>query len=146
MTTSSATTAPIITPSTDPVLDAFSSQDSTTTDRLRACQMGLARLYGELRWLEENPGRVDDILEEGRAISRRIRALKRLVELELREHRLAGGAQEVDLHGPLARQVIALLVTKLAAVTNDVVSADDAQKIVKMFEGAIESNDDIPWP
>jgi len=27
----------------------FSSQDSTTMDRLRAYQIGLARLYGKLR-------------------------------------------------------------------------------------------------
>jgi hypothetical protein len=108
--------------------------------------MGLARLYGELVWLEEHPHEVDDLLEEGRAISRRVRALKRLTEIELKEHRLEGGSPDVDLHGPLARQVIALLVTKLTAVTNDVVSADDAKRIIEMFESAIEADADVPWP
>ncbi len=132
--------------SADPVVAAFSSQDSTTMDRLRACQLGLARLYAELRWLEENPNEVDDLVEAGRAISRRIRAIKRLVELELREHRLRGHDPDVDLHSPLARQVIALLVDTLINVTRNVVSADDADKIVEVFESRVKADPEIPWP
>lgn len=132
--------------SADPVVAAFSSQDSTTMDRLRACQLGLARLYAELRWLEENPNEVDDLVEAGRAISRRIRAIKRLVELELREHRLRGHDPDVDLHSPLARQVIALLVDTLINVTRNVVIADDADKIVEVFESRVKADPEIPWP
>lgn len=137
---------PVVAPGHDPVVVAYSDPNSTTTDRLRACQMGLARQYATLRWLEEHPNDLDDLVEAGRAISRRMRALKRLTEIELKEHRLEGGSPDVDLHGPVARQVVALLVDKLANVTTDVISADDADKIVSMFEGRIEADPDVPWP
>lgn len=132
--------------SANPVVAAFSSQSSTTVDRLRACQVGLARLYGELRWLEEHPDDVDDLLETGRSISRRIRALKRLTELELRQRRLEGGTPEVDFNSPLVRQVVALFMDTLANVTRDVVSADDADDIITMFESRVKTDPEIPWP
>lgn len=152
MTTTTATIAATATvdqtsvKSADPVVAAFSSQDSTTIDRLRACQLGLARLYGELRWLEENPSQVDDLVEAGRAISRRMRALKRLVELELRQHRLEGHEPQIDLHDPLVKEVVALFVDTLINVTRNMIAEDDADRIVEMFTSKVEAVPDIPWP
>ena len=135
-----------ITKSADPVVTAYTHEGNSTVERLRACQHALAVEYASLRWLEEHPDGVDDLLETGRAVSRRVRALKRLVELELREHRLQGDAPELDLHGPIACQVISLLVTTLINVTTDVVGADDATDVVNKFKSAVEGNPEIPWP
>jgi len=46
----------------------------------------------------------------------------------------------------VAKQVISLLVDKFLNATADIVSADDAEPIIEMFEGAIEADDDVPWP
>lgn len=152
MTTTTATIAATATVdqtsarSADPVVTAYSDPHSTTVDRLRPCQAGLARLYGELRWLEEHPDDVDDLLEAGRAISRRMRALKRLTELELREHRLEGGPPEVDFNSPIVREVVALFVDTLINVTRDMIAEDDADDIVEMFKSKVEADDQIPWP
>jgi hypothetical protein len=118
---------------------------SSTIDRLRACQLGVARLYAQLRWLQGNPEKVDDVLESGRAISRHVRAIKKLVELELHQHRLRG-QPEIDVRGKLAKRVISLLVQEIIGVTREMVPPGDARVIIDNFEAAIEANPEIPWP
>ena len=137
---------PVVAPGHDPVVAAYTDSASARVDRLRACQMGLARLYVQLRRLEEHPDDEDNLVEAGRAISRRVRAIKRLTELELREHRLNGREPDLDLRGPLARKIISLLVDTLVNVTNEMVSADDADEVVSKFKIAIEADTNIPWP
>lgn len=146
MTTSPAINLPVqAQPPDDPIVGAYSSMGTTTMDRLRACQAALARDYARLRWLEAHPSQVDDVLEAGRSVSRRVRAIRKLVELELHEHRLRG-EPELDVRGPLVTRVVALLMDSINGVTQEMVPPGDARLIIDRFTTAINDNPEIPWP
>lgn len=131
--------------SADPVVTAY-EKDTSLVEKLKSVQVALAHEYARLRWLEENPSQMDDLLEAGRSASRRVRALKRLTEIELKEHRLRGHEPQIDLHDPLVKEVIALLVDTLADVTRDIIAEDDADKIFETFKSTIQADANIPWP
>ena len=92
----------------DPIVAAYKTDDVGVVDRLRACQLAIAIEQARLEWLEENPDAVDDLLEAGRSVSRRIRAIKKLVELELDVQRLRGDP-EPDIRSPVAKKVYSAL-------------------------------------
>jgi hypothetical protein len=129
----------------DPIVAAYTADDVGVVDRLRACQVAIAIEHARLQWLEENPDAVDDLLEAGRAISRRVRAIKKIVELELDVQRLRGDP-EPDIRSPIAKKVYAALVDQLEEVTRDMVAEDTANNIFNLFKAKVEAHPDIPWP
>jgi len=128
----------------DPIVVAI-REGADLQGRLRACQVVIAEQAAILKWLELNPNSVDDLLETGRAISRRVRAVKGLVELELRQQRHAS-TEQIDLTSPEIRRVFDLLVDTIEAVTNEMVPTDTATEVIAEFRSKVEANRDIPWP
>ncbi len=76
-------------------------------DRLRAIQAEIARSAALLGWLGQHPGR--GALEQARAVSRRVRGFRKLLEVERQEHRHLP-PQEIDLRSPEVEQVVQLLI------------------------------------
>lgn len=146
MTTQPATTI-ATTPTVrkrDPIVTAYQA-DVGVVDRLRACQEALALLVVELEWLEQHADEIDDIVEAGRAVSRRMRAIKSIVKLEL-DVQAMRGEPEPDIRSPLARRVFSALLNEIEHVVRDMVAADTADAIVTAFMTRVEGEPDIPWP
>ena len=104
-------------------------------DRLRAAQLDLARSAATLAWMAENPG--PDALEQGRAISRHMRAIRKLIELELRERKDLG-RPEVDLRSEGVEEIVGLLIDTFERVSQQVLPKDDADEIMRRTRDRIE--------
>jgi hypothetical protein len=98
-----------------------------------------------LRHMQLYPHLYDDLVESGRAVTRRIRAVMRYVALELRQQRHAS-SEQVDLHGPAVRQILNLLVGEIEAVTHDVLDLGVAEQVMTAFRTRAAADPTIPWP
>ena len=130
--------------SADPVVQAIRGGEDLV-GRLRACQEVIAIQAALLRWLELHPSSVVDLLETGRAISRRVRAVRQLVELELRQQQHAS-TEQVDLSSAAVKQVLALLVLEIEDLTTEMLPTDTAAEVIALFRNKVAANSDIPWP
>lgn len=130
----------------DPLVAAYRrGSGADLVGRLRAAQEVVAVCYGKLRHMETHPEKYDDLTESGRAISRRIRATKRLVELELRQARHAS-TEQVDIGSPKIRQVLDLLVQEIERVTIEMIPADTAAVVIARFRAKVAADEAIPLP
>lgn len=97
-------------------------------DRLRAAQLDLARCAGTLAWMAEHPG--PETLEQGRTISRHMRAIRKYVELELRERKTLG-RPDVELRSEGVEEVVGLLLDTFERVSRQVLSEDEADVVMQ---------------
>lgn len=104
-------------------------------DRLHAAQVDLARCAATLGWMAENPG--PDSLKQGRAISRHMRGIRKLIEIELRE-RKTFGRPDVDLRSQAVEQVVELLLGKFADVLQDVLPEEKAKNVMMTTRARVE--------
>ncbi len=142
------TTKPASPKSLDPPEpEGFSADYRKSSDvvaRLRVIQVALARDAALLAFMSEHPDHYDT-LEDGRAVSRHVRALKVLAELELRDLRL-GGRPGPGPGSPEMRQVLSLLVDKIIQVAHDVLGTDTATQLERRFHHALDADPHVPWP
>lgn len=96
-------------------------------DRLRAVQLVYAGAAATLAWMAEHPG--PSSLEEGRAISRKLRGLRKYVEVELRERRELGHA-DLDLSSPAVAEVVGLLLDTFEAAASAVLSPAESSALM----------------
>jgi hypothetical protein len=90
-------------------------------------QLEYARAAATLAWMAEHPG--PSSLEQGRAISRRLRGLKKYVEVELRERRELGHA-DLDLSSPAVAEVVGLLLSTFERAASAVLPEGDAHYLI----------------
>lgn len=112
--------------------------------RLRVIQIAMARNAALLAFMAEHPEHYDT-LEDGRAVSRHVRALKSLAELELRDLRLGGQAGPAP-DSPVMKEVLSLLVDRISQVAHDVLPAETADELESGFRHALEADPQVPWP
>jgi len=131
-------------PRVDQVLDAYRN-NRPIEQRLTAVQIAVAEAAAELAWLRERQDdyKGDDLLEEARAITRRIRGLRRLVEVDVAEHR-AGPPEGIDPASPAGQQVLQLLYDRIVGVAQDVLPVH-ADELVERFSQALADDPGIPW-
>lgn len=96
-------------------------------DRLRAVELEFARAAATLDWLAAHP--CARTLEDGRAISRRLRGLRKYLEIELRERRELG-RPELDLKSDTVERVVELLLETFHRTALAAVSAEQATEMV----------------
>jgi hypothetical protein len=117
-------------------------------DLLRAVQQQMARAAAKLAWLDLHRSEFESeaLLERGRAISRGVRATKRLAEMErLRTRRF--GTQPTVLEGhPQVRLVLSLLLDRIAEVAHEVLSEHKADELDAKFRVVLEADPGVPWP
>lgn len=112
--------------------------------RLRVIQVALARDAALLAFMSKHPEHYDT-LKDGRAVSRHVRTLKTLAELELRD--LRSGAQPgPGPASPVMKEVLSLLVDKIVQVAHDVLPAATANELDDRFRNALETDSNVPWP
>jgi hypothetical protein len=105
--------------------DALSS-GLPLNERLRCVQLSYARAAAALAWMAEHPG--PSSLEEGRAISRKLRGLRKYVEIELRERKELGHA-DLDLSSTAVAEVVELLLGTFEAAAS-VLPEGDAHYLI----------------
>jgi hypothetical protein len=128
----------------DPILMAIRS-GTDLVGRLEAAAEVVAVSYARLRFLELYSGSVDDLLEEGRSITRRIRAVRKYVDVELRQQKHVA-TEQVDLGSPAVRQILGMLVDQIAEVATEMLPPDVAAKVVETFKVRAAADVTIPWP
>jgi hypothetical protein len=101
--------------------------NSSYRDRLRAIQAEIARSAAILEWLAAHPGR--GRLDEARAVSRKVRALRKLLEVERQEHRHLP-PQEIDLGSHEVEQVVQLLIQTFEDASEAVLPGDVADELM----------------
>jgi hypothetical protein len=117
-------------------------------DLLRAVQLQMARAAAELGFLDEHRHEFEDheLLERGRAVTRNVRAMKRLAELELLRIRRFG-TQPTDLHAdPQVHRVLDLLLDRILEVAQDVLPEAKADELDARFRVVLEADPAVPWP
>lgn len=128
----------------DPVVAAYLDR-LPLVDRLGAIQVEQARTAAELSWMRLHAADYgEDLLEAARAVSRRVRALRRLAELDLAHHR-ATEPEGIDLGSPEGQQALCLLFDRIVGVAADVLPGDVADALVERFTAALAADPDIPW-
>ncbi len=90
-------------------------------------QFEYARAAATLGWMAENPS--SSTLQDGRAISRRLRGLRKYVEVELRERRELGHA-DLDLSSPAVAEVVGLLLSTFERAAAAVLPEGDAHRLI----------------
>lgn len=133
-------------PERDPVVVAYQS-GMPIADRLRAVQIAIAEGAAELAWLRAHSEDYtdEDLLEEARAITRRIRGLRRLVEVDVAEHRSLAPSG-IDPASPEDRQVLGLLLDRILGVVDEVLPDATADELEHRLVAALAADPQIPWP
>lgn len=93
-------------------------------DFLRVIQCELARRAAELDYMYLHSD-VFDVVEDGRAITREARQLRRLAELAVAEHRVMG-PPPLDPAHPHVQQFVALLMERVVGVAHEVLPVEAA--------------------
>lgn len=132
---------------TDPVVIAYRER-LPIQERLRVVQTSIAESAAELAWLRERPegSEPEDLLEEARSISRRIRNLKKLVELDLAVHRADLLAHEIAPGSPEGQRALQLFYDRIVGVVEELLHSDVAAELVERFSAALTDDNEIPWP
>jgi hypothetical protein len=115
---------------------------------LRVVQHEIARASAELGFLDLRRAEFegDELLERGRAITRQVRAMKRLAELELLRLRRFG-MQPTDLHGdPQVHRVLDLLVQRICDLSEEVLPQAKASELNTKLRRVLEADPAVPWP
>ena len=98
-------------------------------DFLRVIQLEMARKAAELEFVRLHADFFDPV-EEGRAITRAVRQLRRMAELALAEHRVMG-PPPLSLANPSVDRVVALLIDRVVAVAREPLPAATIKAIVE---------------
>jgi hypothetical protein len=128
----------------DPILMAIRS-GTDLVGRLEAAAEVVAVSYATLRWYELHPETAADLVETGRAITRRIRAARKYVDVELAQARHVA-TEQVDLGSPAVRTIFNMLVTTIAEVATEVLPPGAAERVVEAFKARAAADVTIPWP
>lgn len=133
-------------PVVDHVLRAYSG-NYPIEERLRVVQLAIAEAAAELSWLraQQDDYKADELLGEARAITRRIRGLRRLVEVDVAEHRAERPAG-IDPASPEGSVVLQMFCDRIVGIAHDVLVADVAAELERRFAAAVAADPDIPWP
>lgn len=131
----------------DPVVQAYRPEAHVgVVGRLRAVQIAIAEAAADLSWLREHPELHDDLLESGRAVSRRVRALKKLAEADLHELHTIWPGDESDPRSPEAYRAVRMLHERIMSVARDVLSPDRAEALETGLDARLRAEPAIPWP
>jgi len=87
----------------------------------------------------------EDLLEAARTVTRRVRALRRLAELDLAHHR-ASEPEGVDPGSPEGQVVLQMFYDRIMGVAHEVLPGDAADELERRFAAAVAADPDIPWP
>ncbi len=138
--------APRCTGDDHPIVRAVVRRDEGV-ELLRVIQQEMAKAAAELRFLDENRDEYepDELLERGRSITRQVRALRRLAELECTRIRRFG-RPPLRLDDPMVRRALGLLVERIVEVGHEVLPENTADEIEMRFRERLAAEPDVPWP
>ncbi|MBK6520016.1 MAG: hypothetical protein IPM79_37680 [Polyangiaceae bacterium] len=126
-----------------PLVAAMQRHDDTV-ELLRVIQQEMARAAATLAFMAEHP-EAFDLMEDGRAITREVRLMKRLAEVLIVERRKLGPPPLGPDH-PQARRAFGLLVERVVEIARDVLPADNASALDARVRLSIAEDPKIPWP
>ena len=126
-----------------PLLAAMQRQDDTV-ELLRIIQHEMARAAASLAFMAEHP-EAFDLVEDGRAITREVRLMKRLAEVLIVERRKLGPPPLGPEH-PQARRAFGLLVERVVEIAREVLPTDSASALDARVRLSIAEDPRIPWP
>jgi hypothetical protein len=129
-----------------PIVRAVVRRDEGV-ELLRVIQIEMAKAAAELRFLDDHRDEfeADELLERGRAITRQVRALRRLVELECSRIRRFG-RPPLRLDDPMVRRAFGLLVERIVEVGHEVLPEGKADELEVKFRERLAAEPQVPWP
>ena len=138
--------APRCTGDDHPIVRAVVHRDEGV-ELLKVIQVEMAKAAAELAWLDEHRDEFegDELLERGRSITRHVRAMKRLAELECTTLRRFG-RPPLRLDDPMVRQALGLLVERIVEVGHEVLPENRADELEARFRERLAPEPDVPWP
>jgi hypothetical protein len=126
-----------------PLVAAVQRHDDIA-ELLRIIQHEMARAAAALAFMAGHP-EAFDLVEDGRAITREVRLMKRLAELLIVERRKLGPPPLQPDH-PQARRALGLLIERIVEIARDVLPPDKAAAIDARLRTSIAEDPQIPWP
>lgn len=129
-----------------PIVRAVVHRDEGV-ELLRVIQVEMSKAAAELRFLDDHRDEfeADELLERGRDITRQVRALRRLAELECTRIRRFG-RPPLRLDDPMVRRVLGLLVDRIVEVGHEVLPETKADELETKFRERLAAEPDVPWP
>lgn len=129
-----------------PIVRAVVRRDEGV-ELLRVIQQEMAKAAAELAWLDDNRDEYepDELLERGRAVTRQVRALRRLAELECSRIRRFG-RPPLRLDDPMVRRALGLLVERIVGVGHEVLPESKADELETKFRERLAAEPGVPWP
>lgn len=126
-----------------PLVVAFRDASTTTVERLRLIQVAMARCAAELAFQTERPQHFEQP-EAGRAVSRRVRALKRIAEVELAEARSCGPRSSQVDH-PDTAKLLDFFFQRVVGIFHEALPENYATSMEYGLRKALEEDPAIPW-
>ena len=126
-----------------PLVVAFRDPTTTTIDRLRLIEIAMARCAAELAFQNQHPEYFEQP-EAGRAVSRRVRALKRIAEVELAEARSCG-PRHSQIDHPDTAKLLDALFHRVVGIFHEALPANYATAMEDGLKKALEEDPEIPW-
>lgn len=138
--------APRCTGDDHPIVRAVVHRDEGV-ELLKVIQVEMAKAAAELRFLDEHRDDfdADELLERGRAITRQVRALRRLAELECTRIRRFG-RPPLRLDDPMVRRALGMLVERIVEVGHEVLPETKADELELRVRERLAAEPDVPWP
>lgn len=138
--------APHCTGDDHPIVRAVVHRDEGV-ELLKVIQIEMAKAAAELRFLDEHRDEYegDELLDRGRAITRQVRALRRLAELECTRLRRFG-RPPLRLDDPMVRRALGMLVERIVGVGHDVLPEAKADELEMKFRERLAAEPGVPWP
>lgn len=126
-----------------PLVQAFRDPKVGGVERLRVIKEAMCRAAAELEFQRLHPEAFEQP-EAGRAVTRRVRALKKLKEVELSELRAFGPRDEVD--PSVAERLIRVLHHRVVEVIHEALPEHMAAAVEAGLRRELEADERIPWP
>jgi hypothetical protein len=133
-------------PDEQPIVRAVARRDEGV-ELLRVIQVELALAAAELAWLDDHrcDFEDDDLLARGRAITRQVRALRRLADLEVSRVRRFG-RPDVRLDDPRVVRLMGLLLERVIDIGSDVLPAENAERFETTLRQRLAAEPLVPCP
>lgn len=138
--------APRCTGDDHPIVRAVVHRDEAV-ELLKVIQVEMAKAAAELRFLDDHRHEFDgeDLLRRGRDITRQVRALRWLAELECTQVRRFG-RPPLRLNDPMVRRALGMLVERIVEVGHEVLPESKADELELRVRERLAAEPDVPWP